>query len=96
MTTNSEPTVTEHLAASEAIVAQLKNADALVIKLRNQLVEARAVIDNLGEAAHPLLNVDVPYSLRYAADGRDVTVLKGPVLAKKESDRISAALGDRA
>jgi hypothetical protein len=89
----TDTTVEAHIAASKAIITQLQTADALVVKLRDQLAEAREAINVLGEGAHPKLRLDIPYTMR---PDRERTEATGRVLADMAIKRINAVLGDRA
>ena len=90
--TGYNKTVKDHEATAKALAEHLLDANALVFKLRDQLVLARDVIEKMGEAAHPKLDVDLPYTMR----DRDSTTMTGPALAKRAAAKISETLGDRA
>lgn len=84
-------TVRSHLEDCKRVSDVVDNANALVIKAKRQLEEARDVLELLRENQHPKLQISVGY--RSWADEKHMT---GTEIADIEIGRINALLGDRA
>ena len=96
--TRSTKTVKEHLEVSDRLAEQLKQSDALVKKVRGELVVARDSLEWLLKfAPHPSIKSDVGCGLRTNLKlSSDVRSISMQDVIDKSISRISAILGDRA
>ncbi|GGE30210.1 hypothetical protein GCM10011360_17830 [Primorskyibacter flagellatus] len=86
-------TVQEHFEECKQIDQIVDQANALLTKVRNELVIARAVLEALSEYQHPKLAMAVPYQFRQDLGDKHVTPR---TVIDAEITRINALLGDRA
>lgn len=85
-------TVKEHFEECKQVSDVIDRANALLVKCRAELSDARDVLDSLKEYQHPKLTMTAPYRLRAKNDES----LTPKALIEREVARINELLGDRA
>lgn len=85
-------TITEHLDDCKEVGEVIKQANALLIKAKEELESARRTLETLQPFMHPLHKVGEYEAKRLT--GRDSCTPE--VLAKAQVTRINELLGDRA
>jgi len=86
-------TVEEHFAEADRIQKHIRDANALVGKLKNELEATRRTLDILEQHQHPSVVLDCPYWLK---EKNDKEPLSPKAMIQKQTERINALLGDRA
>lgn len=90
-------TVQEHINEADTIAKHIKDANALVDRLRDELDKARTTLHSLRDfAPADRFKIDPPYHLRKTgADGRPEGQNMIAII-KAQTTRINTLLGDRA
>jgi hypothetical protein len=86
-------TVKEHTDETDQMVRHLKDGDSLIVKLRDQLDEARRAFKWLEEFSHPSFCKSIQYQ-RVGVEGDKPATMKKVIEAQVA--RINATLGDAA
>lgn len=86
-------TVKEHLEQTDQIQAHIKQADALLIKAKDELFGARRTLEALAVfAPSDQLRTDMPYHLRRDRESDPGSMQE---IVRRQVARINALLGDR-
>lgn len=87
-------TVKEHTDEADAIVKHVKDANALLEKLKAELDFARTALNKLSEfAPADKFKIDAPYHLRATSSDNAMSMNQ---IIKAQTVRINTLLGDRA
>lgn len=84
-------TVQEHDAEADQIIKHVRDANALVDRLKEELATTRRTLDVLAEHQHPSVVLGSPYWLKTKNNDQ----VSPKRMIEMQTDRINALLGDR-